>query len=45
VAAEAKVHTLVLTHLMPASDAADLAAAAARDFAGRIVVGEDLMEV
>jgi hypothetical protein len=35
----------VLTHLMPGSEPADLAARAARDFAGPIVVGEDLLEV
>lgn len=45
VAARAGVGTLVLTHLMPGSDAADVAARAARGFAGRIVVGEDLLEV
>jgi ribonuclease Z len=45
VAARAGVGTLVLTHLMPGSDPADLAARAARDFAGRIVVGEDLLEL
>lgn len=45
VAARAGVATLVLTHLMPGSEPADLAARAARDFAGTIVVGEDLLEV
>jgi ribonuclease Z len=45
VAAQAGAGTLVLTHLMPGSEPADLAARAARDFAGPIVVGEDLMEV
>jgi len=45
VAARAGARTLVLTHLMPASDPADLAARVARAYAGRIVVGEDLREV
>jgi ribonuclease Z len=43
VAARAGVRQLVLTHLMPGSDPADLAARAGRDFAGPVVVGEDLM--
>lgn len=45
VAARAGVTTLVLHHLMPGSGAAELSAAAARDFAGKVVVGEDLLEV
>jgi ribonuclease Z len=45
VARRAGARTLVLTHLMPGSEPADLAARAARQFAGRIVVGEDLLEV
>ncbi|MBI4591312.1 MAG: MBL fold metallo-hydrolase [Candidatus Rokubacteria bacterium] len=45
VAARARVKTLVLSHLMPGSEAAELADAAARDFAGSVVVGADLMEV
>jgi ribonuclease Z len=45
VAARADVRRLVLTHLMPGSEPADLAARAAGDFAGPIVVGEDLLEV
>jgi ribonuclease BN (tRNA processing enzyme) len=45
VAARANAGTLVLTHMMPGSDPADLAARAARDFSGRIVVGEDLLPV
>lgn len=45
VAARAGVKTLVLYHLMPGSGAAELAAAAAGDFAGKVVVGEDLLEV
>ncbi len=45
VAARAGVGTLVLTHLMPGSVPADLAARAAQDFAGTVVVGEDLMRL
>lgn len=45
VAAAARVAHLVLTHLMPGSDPADLAARAARRFAGRITVGDDLAAV
>ena len=45
VAARANARALVLTHLMPGSVPADLAARAAVDFAGRIVVGEDLMTI
>lgn len=45
VAAAAAVKTLVLHHLMPGSEPAELAAAAARDFSGRIVIGQDLMEL
>jgi ribonuclease Z len=45
VAAEAGVATLALTHLMPGSRPEDLAARAARHFAGRIVVGEDLLKL
>lgn len=45
VAARAGVATLVLTHLMPGSDPADVAARVARDFTGKIVVGEDLLDV
>jgi ribonuclease BN (tRNA processing enzyme) len=45
VAAEAGVGTLVLTHLMPASNPSDLAARAAAAFAGRVVVAEDLMAI
>lgn len=43
VAARAEVKTLVLHHLMPGSDAAELTAAAARDFSGAILVGQDLV--
>jgi hypothetical protein len=32
----------VLTHLMPGSDPADLAARASRRFTGQVTVGEDL---
>jgi ribonuclease Z len=45
VAACAGARTLVLTHLMPGSDPADLIARAARAYSGRIVVGEDVLEV
>jgi ribonuclease Z len=45
VAARAAVPALVLTHLMPGSMAADLVARAARAFSGRVVVGEDLLQV
>ncbi len=45
VAARANARALVLTHLMPGSVPAALAARAAVDFAGRIVVGEDLMTI
>jgi ribonuclease Z len=45
VAARAAVRRLVLTHLMPASEPADLAARAARAFAGTITVGEDLLRL
>ena len=45
VAREARARTLVLTHLMPGSDRAELAAAAAKPFGGPVAVGEDLMEV
>ncbi|MGH7278741.1 MAG: hypothetical protein ACREJG_08630, partial [Candidatus Rokuibacteriota bacterium] len=42
VAAEAGVGQLVLTHLMPGSDPADLETRARRHYAGPILVGEDL---
>jgi len=49
VAAAAGVRTLVLSHFVPGGDAsitdAMWAAAAARFFTGRIVVGKDLMEI
>jgi ribonuclease Z len=45
VAAQASARTLVLTHLMPGSVPADLAARAGTAYAGRVVVGEDLMTV
>jgi ribonuclease Z len=45
VARRAGARALVLTHLMPGSDPADLAARAARSYTGRVMVGEDLMEV
>jgi ribonuclease BN (tRNA processing enzyme) len=45
VAAAARARHLVLTHLMPGSETADLTARAGRRFAGRITVGEDLAEL
>jgi len=45
VAARSNARTLVLTHLMPGSVPADLAARAGAVYAGRVVVGEDLMTV
>jgi ribonuclease BN (tRNA processing enzyme) len=49
IAAAAGVKTLVLSHLVPADDPevtdALLLAAAQPHFAGRIVVGQDLMEL
>jgi len=44
VAHAARAKKLVLTHLMPGSDPAELKAAAAKHYAGPVVVGEDLME-
>jgi len=45
VARAAGTKKLVITHLMPGSVPAELAAAAGRDFAGAVAVGEDLAEV
>jgi ribonuclease Z len=45
VAARAGARHLVLTHLMPGSDPADLAARARRQFGGPVTVGEDLAEL
>lgn len=49
VAAEARVGTLVLSHLVPAEDPAVTDAmwseAARRHFSGRVIVGKDLMEL
>ncbi len=45
VARGAGAKKLVITHLMPGSVPAELAAAAGRDFAGAVAVGEDLAEV
>ncbi len=45
VAARAEVKTLVLSHLVERTDPDQLRQAVGRDFGGRIVVGEDLMEV
>jgi ribonuclease BN (tRNA processing enzyme) len=45
VAAGAAARKLVITHMMPGSEPAELAAAAARHYPGPVVVGEDLIEV
>jgi ribonuclease Z len=45
VAEGARPQRLVLTHLMPGSDPAELRAAAEKRFRGPVVVGEDLLEV
>ena len=45
VAAGAEAKKLVISHLMPGSVPAELQAAAARHYAGPVVVGEDLLEV
>ena len=45
VAARAGARHLVLTHLMPGSDPADLLTRARRQFGGPITVGEDLAEL
>jgi ribonuclease BN (tRNA processing enzyme) len=45
VAREARARQLVVTHLMPGSVPDELREAAARDYAGPIVIGEDLAEV
>lgn len=45
VAREARPRKLVMTHLMPGSVPADLAAAARRHWDGEVVVGSDLAEV
>lgn len=45
VAREARVGKLVLNHLMPGSDPAELLDEARARFAGEVVVGADLMEV
>lgn len=45
VAADARVKALAITHLMPGSVAAELAAAASAHYGGPVVVGEDLMDV
>jgi ribonuclease BN (tRNA processing enzyme) len=44
VAAEAKARRLVISHLMPGSEPGALVSAAARDYQGPVVVGEDLAE-
>ena len=45
VAAGASAKKLVVTHMMPGSVPAELSAAAARHYAGPVVIGEDLLEV
>jgi len=45
VATDARAKTLVLSHLMPASEPAELLAAARTRYAGPVVVGADLLEV
>lgn len=45
VAARAEVKTLVLSHLTHLSDPVELQRIVARDFGGKLIVGEDLMEV
>ena len=45
VAAAAAVKTLVLSHLTDRTDPADLQRVVAKDFTGKLLVGEDLMEV
>jgi ribonuclease BN (tRNA processing enzyme) len=42
---DAAVRHLVLTHLLPGADPADLKARAATEFAGRITIGDDLREI
>lgn len=41
----AGVHTLVLTHLIPANAAETFRERAARTFKGEIVVGKDLLRI
>jgi ribonuclease Z len=45
VAAGARARKLVITHMMPGSEAAELQAAAARHYEGPVVVGDDLLGV
>jgi ribonuclease Z len=45
VAAAAHARKLVITHMMPGSVPAALQAAVARDYAGPVIVGEDLLDV
>lgn len=45
VAAEAGAKTLVTSHMVPATAPDELRGVIARDFPGRIIVGEDLMEI
>lgn len=44
-AAEARVRTLLLSHIFPANDPAEVAAEAARAFDGEILVAQDLQEI
>jgi ribonuclease BN (tRNA processing enzyme) len=45
VAEGARPKQLVMTHLMPGSDPAELKGAAEKRFRGLVVVGDDLLEV
>ena len=45
IATQAGVKKLVLSHLLPSADASKIASDAASEFAGDVVVGEDLMEI
>jgi ribonuclease BN (tRNA processing enzyme) len=45
IAREARARRLVISHLMPGSVPAELAAEASAHYAGEVVVGEDLMDV
>jgi ribonuclease BN (tRNA processing enzyme) len=44
IARDADVGTLVLTHLLPGVDPAEIKARAREEFEGRVIVGEDLLE-
>ena len=45
VATQARARKLVISHLMPGSVPAELAAAASAHYAGDVTIGEDLMDV